>query len=79
MSCKSEPIRQYKLTTVTYGTASAPFLAVRTLMEIGNRCKDQKIAKRIKEDFYMDDDTEKECMAVQKKKYRSSWRLTDSI
>ncbi|XP_058987780.1 uncharacterized protein LOC131806914 isoform X1 [Musca domestica] len=68
----SEPIQQYKLTTVTYGTASAPFLAVRSLIEIGNRCQNQEIAQRIKEDFYMDDlltgaNTKQECREVQKK------------
>ncbi|XP_073831041.1 uncharacterized protein [Musca autumnalis] len=69
---RSEPVQQYKLTTVTYGTASAPFLAVRTLIEIGNRCQDQGIADRIREDFYMDDlltgaNSKKECRNIQEK------------
>ncbi|XP_054083397.1 uncharacterized protein LOC128920334 [Zeugodacus cucurbitae] len=52
-----EKIKEFKLTTVTYGTAAAPFLAVRTLHEIGNiYCKDNKnVHDVIKNDFYMDD------------------------
>ncbi|XP_065356265.1 uncharacterized protein LOC135950662 [Calliphora vicina] len=65
----SNPIEQYKLTTVTYGTSSAPFLAIRTLIEIANHCKDEDISSRIKEDFYMDDlltgaDTIQDCMKI---------------
>ncbi|XP_058974711.1 uncharacterized protein LOC131800873 [Musca domestica] len=68
---KTEPVQQYKLTTVTYGTASDPFLAVKSLIEIGNRCKNQKIAGKTKEDFYMDDlltgaNSKEECREVQK-------------
>ncbi|XP_050340313.1 uncharacterized protein LOC126766604, partial [Bactrocera neohumeralis] len=52
-----EKIKEFKLTTVTYGTAAAPFLAVRTLQEIGNiYCKDNKnVHDVINNDFYMDD------------------------
>lgn len=32
----SEPIKIYKLNTVTYGTASAPYLATRCLKQLGN-------------------------------------------
>ncbi|XP_059223245.1 uncharacterized protein LOC131997020 [Stomoxys calcitrans] len=68
---RSEPVQQYKLTTVTYGTASAPFLAIRTLIEIGKRCTNQGIGNRIKDDFYMDDlltgaNSKEECRDVQK-------------
>ncbi|XP_036317930.1 uncharacterized protein LOC118732911 [Rhagoletis pomonella] len=53
----SNKIEEYELTTVTYGTASAPYLAVRTLFEIANKCssKNNWLQKIIKEDFYMDD------------------------
>ncbi|XP_054091719.1 uncharacterized protein LOC128923482 [Zeugodacus cucurbitae] len=52
-----EKIKEFKLTTVTYGTVAAPFLAVRTVHEIGNiYCKDNKnVHDVIKNDFYMDD------------------------
>uniref|UniRef100_A0A0A1WIS4 RNA-directed RNA polymerase n=1 Tax=Zeugodacus cucurbitae TaxID=28588 RepID=A0A0A1WIS4_ZEUCU len=46
---------EYELTTVTYGTASASYLAVRKLIEIANKCPNKKLQKIIKEDFYMDD------------------------
>lgn len=52
-----DEIGVYQLTTVTYGTASAPFLAVRTLMQI---CKDEAeqypLASEIgKKSVYVDD------------------------
>ena len=31
---QNEPVKVYKLNTVTYGTACAPFLAVRTLHQL---------------------------------------------
>ncbi|GFV80023.1 uncharacterized protein TNCV_1183101 [Trichonephila clavipes] len=34
-------IKEYKLSTVTYGTASAPFLATRCLHQISSDCKPQ--------------------------------------
>lgn len=54
---RSENIKEYKLTTVTYGTTSAPFLAVKTLiehakLESGNY---PEACERIQKDFYMDD------------------------
>ncbi|XP_039969957.1 uncharacterized protein LOC120781801 [Bactrocera tryoni] len=63
-------IEEYKLTTVTYGTASAPYLAVRTLFEIANKCPNKRLQTLIKEDFYMDDlmtgaDSVKQCQAIQ--------------
>ena len=45
----------YQLNTVTYGTASAPFLAVRCLKQLGMECNDPKIAEIITHDFYVDD------------------------
>lgn len=51
------PIKTYELNTVTYGTASAPFLATRCLHEIGQNCKEQyRIASNVLlHDFYVDD------------------------
>ena len=52
-----QPIRAYQLTTVTYGTNSAPFLAMMTLRKLA---ADEKhnfptAARIMLEDFYMDD------------------------
>ncbi|XP_075162771.1 uncharacterized protein LOC142235402 [Haematobia irritans] len=52
---KNDPIQEYKLTTVTFGTTSAPFLAVGTLMEIAKECEYESIGRIIRDDFYMDD------------------------
>lgn len=51
----SEPVNTYQLNTVTYGTASAPFLAIRCLKQLSLECKDQQIAEAIANDFYVDD------------------------
>lgn len=50
-------IQRYKLETVTFGTASAPFQAVRTLHEIANRIKNKQpvVAANILLKFYVDD------------------------
>lgn len=52
-----EPIKSYQLNTVTYGTASAPFFAVRSLFQLaedeGNAFP--VAAAAIKQDFYMND------------------------
>lgn len=45
----------YKLNTVTYGTASAPFLAVRCLKQLALECPDPQLAQIISDDFYVDD------------------------
>lgn len=50
-----EKLKQYTLNTVTYGTASAPFLATRCLKQIGIECNDKSIAEVIQRDFYVDD------------------------
>ncbi|XP_059221615.1 uncharacterized protein LOC131996178 [Stomoxys calcitrans] len=62
-------IKEYQLTTVTFGTASAPFLAVRTFNEIAKECSNMQVQKIIEEDFYMDDlltgaDTIEECLQL---------------
>ncbi|XP_049316212.1 uncharacterized protein LOC109579356 [Bactrocera dorsalis] len=66
-----QKIDEYELTTVTYVTASAPYLAVRTLIEIANKCPIEKLQKIIKEDFYMDDlmtgaNSVEECKYIQR-------------
>ncbi|XP_045504751.1 uncharacterized protein LOC123701362 isoform X1 [Colias croceus] len=50
-----EQIKQYKLKTVTYGTASAPYLATRCLKQLGLECPDKVISEIIQRDFYVDD------------------------
>lgn len=53
----TDDITEYKLNTVTYGTASAPFLAVRSLIECANvesrNCEQAR--KAIVNDMYVDD------------------------
>ncbi|XP_065085296.1 uncharacterized protein LOC135707411 [Ochlerotatus camptorhynchus] len=55
--CPTDPIATYELQTVTYGTASAPYLATKTLQQIA---KDHEhlyptAVNSIVEDFYLDD------------------------
>ncbi|XP_015437886.1 PREDICTED: uncharacterized protein LOC107193025, partial [Dufourea novaeangliae] len=51
------PIETFELNTVTYGTASAPFLATRVLKQIGLECTHTfpNASKVIINDFYVDD------------------------
>ncbi|XP_031329590.1 uncharacterized protein LOC116160515 [Photinus pyralis] len=51
-----EPL-SYDLNTVTYGTAAASFLAVRSLYQLGIECESTApdISNIIKRDFYVDD------------------------
>lgn len=51
----SSPLQAYQLNTVTYGTASAPFLATRCLKQIGLECFDPKVKEVILHDFFVDD------------------------
>lgn len=53
----SEPIKEYQLTTVTYGTKAAPYLAIRTLRQIAkdNINKYSLAAAALQTAFYMDD------------------------
>ena len=48
-----EPIQEYQLNTITYGTSSAPFLATRCLNKLAddNQDKDPDIAQVIHNDF----------------------------
>ncbi|XP_076660340.1 uncharacterized protein LOC143363667, partial [Halictus rubicundus] len=52
-----QPIRTYRLNTVTYGTSCAPFLAIRTLHQLAaDETLTYPIASRIlRKDFYVDD------------------------
>ncbi|XP_043502791.1 uncharacterized protein LOC122524543 [Polistes fuscatus] len=54
---RNEPVRTYRLNTVTYGTASASFLATRTLHQLASDEFQQfpNAAIVLKEDFYVDD------------------------
>jgi len=53
----NEKVQTFRLNTVTYGTSSAPFLAVRCLKELAIReeMKYPVAAKVLQTDFYMDD------------------------
>ncbi|XP_062538692.1 uncharacterized protein LOC134206967 [Armigeres subalbatus] len=52
-----QPIQTYQLTTVTYGTASAPFLATRCLVQLaGDGDSTHPVAAQVlRKDFYVDD------------------------
>lgn len=53
----NEEIQEYKLNRVTFGTSSAPYLAVKSLMQVAvDEGKDFPLAApRVRQDFYMDD------------------------
>lgn len=53
----SEEVKYYQLNTITYGTASASFLATRCLKQIAidNETTNSVIGNIISNDFYMDD------------------------
>lgn len=53
----SEEVRHFQLNTVTYGTASASFLATRCLLQIANDVAENSRAESdiIRSDFYVDD------------------------
>lgn len=53
----TENIQTYKLRTVTYGTTTAPFLAVRCLKQIAieQQFKYPEASRILEEDFYVDD------------------------
>ncbi|XP_058820716.1 uncharacterized protein LOC131682920 [Topomyia yanbarensis] len=52
-----EPIRTYELTTVTYGTSAAPYLATKCLQELAKlgQSSHPAAAQVVANDFYMDD------------------------
>ncbi|XP_050682068.1 uncharacterized protein LOC126977342 [Leptidea sinapis] len=53
----TQPIKEYRLLTVTYGTSCAPFLAIRTLHQLAEDEKNDfpTEAEILKNDVYMDD------------------------
>lgn len=53
----SDDIREYELQTVTYGTRSAPFLAMRCIKQLANDNSEiyPQASEIIERDFYMDD------------------------
>lgn len=56
-SSTNECIKTYELLTLTYGTASAAYLATRVLNQLANdECENFPIASKVlREDFYVDD------------------------
>lgn len=54
---KTEPIKEYAITRVIYGMASAPFCAVRAMIEGAEAMKNEfpRAVRAIKNDFYVDD------------------------
>ncbi|UYV72095.1 hypothetical protein LAZ67_9001801 [Cordylochernes scorpioides] len=53
----NEPIKEYQLATVTYGTTSAPYLAIKTLKTLAHDEQEQfpQASKAILSNFYVDD------------------------
>lgn len=51
----SEILKVYQLNTVTYGTASAPFLSCRCLKQLAEECEVPYIKETINNNFYVDD------------------------
>lgn len=53
----NEPLKDYRLTTVTFGTANAPYIAIRVLKELAERVKKEhpQAASIIESHMYMDD------------------------
>lgn len=72
-SSPNEKLRTYQLTTVTYGTTTASFLATQCLVYLGQGVREQYpvAANSILRDFYMDDlmtgaDSVEECCKLHK-------------
>ncbi|XP_011684678.1 PREDICTED: uncharacterized protein LOC105448017 [Wasmannia auropunctata] len=53
----TQPRQLYQLDTITYGTACAPFLAMRCLKELAKIYQQEfpLVARAVEQDFYMDD------------------------
>jgi hypothetical protein len=72
-SSPEKPIQEFNLTTVTYGTALAPFLETRCLKKLAddNQELHPRAAQVLRNDFYVDDllsgtSTLEEAIQVQK-------------
>lgn len=50
-----EPLKIYQLNTVTYGTASAPYLATKCLVSLADVASTDNVKSAILHDFYVDD------------------------
>lgn len=66
----NDELKEYQLNTVTFGTASAPYLATRTLVHLAKQCENDLplAAETLRKGFYVDDliygcDTEEEAIA----------------
>ena len=55
--CPDEPLKEYRLNTVTYGVSSSPFLALRTIKELADTDGKSfpKAAQVLDKDIYVDD------------------------
>lgn len=51
----SKPLKTYTLNTVTYGTASAPYLATKCLVSLASHAPNYDVKRCIQHDFYVDD------------------------
>lgn len=51
----TQEIKSYNLLTATYGTASAPWLTTRCIVELGKLSEDKSIREAIIHDYYVDD------------------------
>jgi len=51
----AEPLKDYRLLTVTYGTRAASYLATRCLLELSYNIKNHATQRAIQQDFYVDD------------------------
>lgn len=49
------PLKTYTLNTVTYGTASAPYLATKCLVSLADAAINHNVKTSIERDFYVDD------------------------
>ncbi|XP_047986591.1 uncharacterized protein LOC125226606 isoform X1 [Leguminivora glycinivorella] len=51
----SHPLKTYTLNTVSFGQASAPYLATKCLVSLGSSALDSDVKQSIERDFYVDD------------------------
>lgn len=70
---ENEPVKIYTLNTVTFGTKTAPYLAIESTFKLAELEKDNfpEASKRVKTDFYVDDglsggDTPEEAAKLQR-------------
>lgn len=55
-SNSAEPLREFKLNTITYGTDAAPWQTIRTINQCAiDNSSDQAFIRIIKNGFYVDD------------------------